>query len=327
MGTVKNLGSDLGSDGDNWLFRQEGLVLGPVPGKKLVEMLFAGEIDGRTEVAPMGSSSFQPLARVDHFKVHYAKAEAKKRVDVSAEQDRARSAKQRNVKALVLAGSGLVFLSATAAGAWYLATNTGVDDLEAYALANITVDPPQIWGSSGDGEGDEELLEYPGTRPPPPTREPTRPVATAAAAATPTPARPPAAPPTPAAVAPRPEKQARPTPAPKKERLAAASADPDGMQTAQFDQSAINGVVAQNQKRLFPCFKEEAERSPGFAAKIPMEFVIGNDGRVAKLWVDNPRYKDGPLYDCLFRELQKWPFKPYEGERATVGLSFNIGKR
>ncbi len=47
---------------------------------------------------------------------------------------------------------------------------------------------------------------------------------------------------------------------------------------------------------------------------------------MARLWVDHPEFKEGSLKECLFRELQKWPFKPYEGERATVGLSFKIGK-
>jgi hypothetical protein len=106
---------------------------------------------------------------------------------------------------------------------------------------------------------------------------------------------------------------------------AASSEDPDGMQTeTKFDQSAINSVVASRQKTLYACFGEEAQRHPGFAGKFPIEFVVGNDGRVSKLWVDHPDYKQGPLPDCLFRELQKWPFKAYRGEQATVGLSFQI---
>ena len=56
------------------------------------------------------------------------------------------------------------------------------------------------------------------------------------------------------------------------------------------------------------------------------EFVVGNDGRVTKLWVDHPTYKTGPLADCLLKELQKWPFHPYAGQQAVVGLSFRIGK-
>ncbi len=316
MSPTKN--GDAHIEGD-WLFRQEGLVLGPVSAKKLVEMLYAGQIDGRTEIAPMGSPGFLPLARVEAFRVPFAKAEAKRRVDLTAAQDKARSARVRNVKALVIAVSGVILLGAATSGAWYLATNTGNDDLEAYALANISVDPPKIWGTTGS-EDAEELLEYPGAAPAP-AKKPTA-AATAAATPRPSPSKPA---PIAAATTTKAQKPSR-KPAPSG-AAGLGPADTDGMQTAQFDQGAINKVVSQNQKRLFGCFKEEAERTPGFAAKIPLEFVIGNDGRVAKLWVDNPRYKNGPLYDCLFRELQKWPFKAYDGERATVGLSFNIGKR
>ena len=60
--------------------------------------------------------------------------------------------------------------------------------------------------------------------------------------------------------------------------------------------------------------------------KIPIEFVIGNNGKVTKVWVDHPDYKSGPLPECLLRALQQWPFKNYEGEQANVSLSFNIGK-
>jgi hypothetical protein len=106
------------------------------------------------------------------------------------------------------------------------------------------------------------------------------------------------------------------------------STEPDGLQMGvEFDQGAINKVVATSQRTLFRCFKEEAERRPDFAAKVPIEFVIGNDGRVTKLWVDHPQLKQGPLYQCLLTELQKWPFKPYKGSLASVGLAFTVGKK
>ena len=94
---------------------------------------------------------------------------------------------------------------------------------------------------------------------------------------------------------------------------------------AKFDRGSIQSVIAQRQHGLYPCFKEEARRQPGLNDRIPIEFVIGNDGQVKKLWVDNPRFQDGPLPDCLLKELQRWPFHPYEGQQATVGLSFTIG--
>ena len=71
---------------------------------------------------------------------------------------------------------------------------------------------------------------------------------------------------------------------------------------------------------------EEVRKRPGLSAKIPIEFVIGNDGRVTKLWIDHPMFKEGSLPECLLRELQKWSFKSYPGEQATVGFSFKVGK-
>ena len=42
--------------------------------------------------------------------------------------------------------------------------------------------------------------------------------------------------------------------------------------------------------------------------------------------MDHPRFAEGALQECLMKELQRWPFRPYEGQQATVGLSFTIGK-
>ena len=101
--------------------------------------------------------------------------------------------------------------------------------------------------------------------------------------------------------------------------------DADGLQTANFDRSAINLVVGAQQRTLYPCLIPVAHDHPT-AKSVPIEFVIGNDGRVSQVWVDNPEIKGGNLNDCLLKQLQKWPFKPYPGERATVGLSFKLGK-
>jgi hypothetical protein len=103
--------------------------------------------------------------------------------------------------------------------------------------------------------------------------------------------------------------------------------DPDDVSVeAKFDRGSIQTVISQRQRTLYPCFADEARRSPGLAERIPIEFVIGNDGQVKKLWVDHPRFAEGALQECLLKELQRWPFRPYEGQQATVGLSFTIGR-
>ncbi|MFP2926870.1 AgmX/PglI C-terminal domain-containing protein [Pyxidicoccus sp. 3LG] len=297
----------------HWLFRQGDLVLGPVSGGQLVEKLATGELTPDTPVALAGERDFHRLGDVEAFRVHVARAEARVRVDAAVQVERAKSAKRLKILGGAALG-GIVILGFVGLQVARNAAVHGVFGGEAeseddYGMGEIVIRVAQA------RPDDEELFEYPtnGTRRPdaPATGTGTKPASGSSG-------------PGKVAMASTARTEERRPPRPS----GSVATDPDGMQVAQsFDQSAINRVVAGNKSTLFRCFKEEAERSPGMYAKIPLEFVIGNDGRVSKLWVDNPQFKKGPLYDCLLVELQKWPFRAYEGERATVGLSFNIGKR
>jgi hypothetical protein len=95
---------------------------------------------------------------------------------------------------------------------------------------------------------------------------------------------------------------------------------------AQFDARKIQAVVGREQRNLAPCFRAEAARSPDFEGDVPIEFAIGNDGRVAQLWIDEPRFRDGPLRDCVAQALAAWRFEPFPGQRPTVSLAFGIGR-
>lgn len=306
-----------------WLYRQGDLVLGPLTGHQLVEKLYAGAITGKTEVSATGPSGFRKLEELDAFRLHVSKAAVKQRVEAEARALRARRMRQRllaaAVAALVLGGLG--------AGAWQIARYSSVylpgvkrDEL------SIEVSAPVI--TVAKRSGTEELFEYPG-----------EPKQAMQAMVEKTPGKPGET-----VLMPVPEKPGKPDP--KLDRFASAAVskpdrrptgsrpsgkvitDSDGLATeVNYDQAAINRVVKQSQSTLHRCFKEEAERRPGFAAKVPLEFTIGNDGRVAQLWVDHPQLKKGPLFDCLLGEMKKWPFKPYTGERATVNLAFTIGKK
>ncbi|OJT22757.1 hypothetical protein BO221_21745 [Archangium sp. Cb G35] len=300
-----------------WLYRQGDLVLGPLTGHQLVEKLYAGQVTGKTEVSATGPSGFRKLEELDAFKLHVSKAAAKQRVEAEARALRARRLRQKLFAAAVAA----VVLGGLGAGAWQIARYSSVylpgvkrDEL------SIEVSTPVI--TVAKPSRPEELFEYPG--------EPKQQTAE----------RPPIKPPETAPDKPETKPDNKP------EKVASASVskpdrrptggrptgkvitDSDGLSTeVNYDQASINKVVKQSQSTLYRCFKEEAERRPGFAAKVPLEFTIGNDGRVAQLWVDHPQLKKGPLFDCLLGEMKKWPFKPYKGERATVNLAFTIGKK
>lgn len=285
-----------GPAGD-WLFRQGELVLGPVKGDQLVAKLYAGEIHGETEVTPLGENSFRRLRDVDGLKLHLAKAEAKHRVDKVAKTAERVAVQQRNVKISGVAVVAVLVAAGLMVGARYLVIHNPFKDANQLAFADISVEPPEI--GLARSRGTEELVAYPadGVR----AKKP----AGGLARATPAGGK---------AVA-----SARAS-------TAGTTTDADGFESANFDREAINSVVKKNQTTLYTCFREQAKRTPGLAERIPLEFAIGNDGHVAKLWVDNPKFKEGDLASCLFGQLQKWPFKTFEGERPTVRLAFNIGK-
>jgi hypothetical protein len=285
----------VGPNDPSWLFRQGELILGPLPAAKIVEKIYSHELDAKSEVQAMGSGRFQRLADVDDFKVHLAKADAKKRVDHVAKTTEASANKKRNMAIGITAGVLLAIGIGVVVVGNYLAVHTPGKSSEEMAYGDlISVEAPTISRAKRSGN-DEELVDYPGL------------------GGTTT---------------------KRPTTVASKDRPAGkgklnnespgTSEDSDGLQMAKFDQSTINTVVKSHQKSLFPCLAQI--NKPGVMQKIPIEFVIGNNGHVNKVWVDHPDYKTGTLPECLLKELQKWPFKNYDGEQATVSLSFNIGK-
>jgi len=212
-------------------------------------------------------------------------------VDALERRVRDRARRQRNVRLTILAGVALVVAGAAGAVARYMAVHGTFD--KRIEEAAIAVEPPVIRLAKARKQQQDEMLDYPldkgGRRP---AQGGTRVAGLGA----------------------------RPG-------SGSGDNDPDDVAIeAKFDRGSIQTVISQRQRSLYPCFAEEARRSPGLAERIPIEFVIGNDGQVKKLWVDHPRFAEGDLRDCLLKELQRWPFRPYEGQQATVGLSFTIGR-
>ncbi|WP_224240987.1 AgmX/PglI C-terminal domain-containing protein [Hyalangium gracile] len=299
----QELDSELGEQ--QWLFRQGDLVLGPLSGHQLVEKLYTGEMTADTLIAPPGERDFVRIGDVEGFQVHVARAQTKARVDAEVRAERERTNRKRLIFGAIAAAVTVALgITAWQVARWAAVHGPGAEEDE---YEGISVELPTIALAQARRD-DEDLIAYPTTTPKAPDKAPP---STEPKPKTPT---------TPASAVASAKTEKKPS--------GSVSSEPDGLQMAtEFDQGAINKVVKNNQKTLFRCLKEEAERQPGMYAKVPIEFVIGNDGKVTKLYVDNPQFKKGPLYECLLTELQKWPFKPYAGERASVGLAFTVGKR
>jgi hypothetical protein len=287
----------MGPNESQWLFRQGDLILGPVPSQQIVDKLYSGELQPASEVQQMGTGVFKRIADVPDFKVHVMKAEAKRRVEAQEAEHRALQRKRLLISAAIVSGVLLVLGIVVAALGSYFATHReSAASAEELAWGDITMDPPEI--GKARRRDDDELVDYGGaSRPRPPNGTPTTP------AGTPTATRPP--------------KDASGKPRP-------GTADPDGLTIGEVDEAGINAVVAKHKPSLIPCLKAVAR--PGMVAKIPIEFTISETGKVTKVWVDNPDFKNTGLQECLLEKLQSWPFKPGTSG-ASVNLSFNIGKR
>jgi hypothetical protein len=289
---------------DQWLYRNSDLMLGPVPAAQIIEKIYSGELDGKSEIQLMGSGIFRRLGEVDAFRVHLAKADVKRKVDTMADAHARDRSKKRNIMLAITAVILAVIAGGVVVAGQYLAVHTpgkSADDLYADL---ITVDPPTV--TRARAGGNEELVDYPGNTPGTPKRPTPNPnPGTAEARRDP--------------VAPRPKNPQ----APLAEKTKGGEEDPDGMGLGSGGEDQIKAIVATHQKGLFPCLKIVAKA--GVAMKVPIEFTVAS-GKVSKVWVDNPDLKnDSALSECLMTELKKWPFK--DGQNGSVGLSFNIGKK
>ncbi len=282
-------------DGGDWLFRRSGEVFGPVDSRSLAGLLYRGEVDGATPVS-RGDGRWQPLSEVDLFRLHARKAQAALRVErevTGARQLRRRRRRRTAVMVLalsvgVVAGAGVA--ARLLSSRWGAASPLLEDFGEGLRIASARV----VAGGRRAAEDVEvDLSPVQGAAGSRRAERSPRPAARTAAAA------------------------------------GTASSAPAGegeLVAAHFDVGRIQAIVNREQRTLVPCFREEAARTIDFRGEVPLEFAIGNDGRVATLWIDEPRFKEGPLRDCLTRSLAAWRFDPFPGQRPTVVLSFSIGR-
>ncbi len=279
---------DPGLAGGEWLFRRDGQVFGPIDSRALAAMLYRGEVDGRTFISS-GDGSWRSLADVPIFLLHAKKAEAGLRVEREVTGARLLRARRHRRRALALGVAVLLLAAGAVGGALRLARGSRATSplLEDFG-AGIRIASAARVGVSQRAAADDEF-EVPLDEPSPRGAPPRR----------------------------RPQRPAG---------SAGGSVDGGELVASQFDPRKIQAIVGREQRGLVPCFRAEAERSPDFRGDVPIEFAIGNDGRVAQLWIDEPRFRDGALRECLVRTLAGWRFDPFPGQRPTVSLAFGMGR-
>jgi len=277
-------------DGGDWLFQRDGQVYGPVEGRRLAELLYAGDLTAASLVSS-GDGSWHPVAQVAAFLVHVRKAEAALRVEQEVTGARAlRTRKARTRTAGLVAGAAALVLGAAFLAVWLGRGGDHSPLLDDFG-AGITISVPARIGVAARGDAGE--------------------IEVAVTADTP---------------AQRAANGARPARASPVAAAAAGTAEGGDLVATQFDVSRIQEVVNRQQRTLAPCLRAEAERAPDFAGEVPLEFTIGNEGRVVRVVIQDPRMRQGALRDCFERVLGGWSFDRFPGQRPSVALVFKVGK-
>jgi hypothetical protein len=278
-------------DGGEWLFRREGQVFGPVDSRALAAMLYRGEVDGTTPISP-GDGTWNAIGDVPAFVVHVRKAEVGLRVEAEVTGSRVLRARAQRRRLVAVGVAAVLLVAGAGGGALILARRSAGTSplLEDFGAGIRIASAARVGVSRRAAEEDE--FEVPAD-----------------------------------------SRQGGAAPARRRSRPASApGAQPSGsveggeLVAASFDARKIQAVVGREQRGLAPCFRAEAQRSPDFRGDVPIEFAIGNDGKVAQLWIDEPRFREGPLRECLLRALAGWRFDPFPGQRPTVSLAFGIGR-
>ncbi len=274
-------------EGGDWLFRKGGQVFGPLSSKELAKLLYRGQIDARTPVSS-GDGHWAPVGEVPIFLLHARKAEAGLRVEREVTGARELARRRGRVMAVVVGLVAVLVAGGGIGAAYVMAQRSRVD---ASPLLEDFGSGIRIASAARVGVGhrtSEDEIEVP--------------------------------------IEPGEGRTRAPAPGPRPQQPGAGAAGEGDLVATQFDERKIQAVVGREQRTLAPCFKEEAARSPEFQGDIPFEFAIGNDGRVAELWIDEPRFRQGSLRQCLLERLKGWKFDSFPGQRPTVSLAFRIGR-
>lgn len=87
--------------------------------------------------------------------------------------------------------------------------------------------------------------------------------------------------------------------------------------TGSMDNDQIRKVVQANRGQVRVCIEEALARTPDFAAKLPVKFVISPEGKVASAEI-SADVGDQPLRDCMIAAVKTWVFPKPKGGGAVV---------
>jgi serine/threonine protein kinase len=85
--------------------------------------------------------------------------------------------------------------------------------------------------------------------------------------------------------------------------------------------SAIQGVMMGNYRKLVPCIMDERRRSPGLS-EMDLEFLVTGAGKVAAVKVNGQQ--KGAFPSCVLARMGSFPFPKYNGSKTIASWSMSL---
>ncbi len=304
-GAAPRMGADVedATEGE-WLFKHDGMVLGPVTAIVLVERIKRGELSADTPLARDGQS-FKPMKLIALFREAHEAMLARQRREAEERAYNGSVRRAHRVRALLLA---VLFLGPAAGGA-----------VGGHMLMKL-----QPWDTTRDWVAKvPPLVDLP---PRPPQMKETR---SAPRVDSPAPS---------ANEAPVKDEERRQRVArseqkqdePKEETKDAAPADQGFVKELTNEQAVA--PLKDVKEALGACFKGEILANPeifavgAMSVDILLAYTITEEGRSANVEIQNRELRGRPVQDCVKKALAgaRWP--RFQGERKNVTVPFKIKK-
>ncbi len=297
--------------GKGWLYKQNDMLYGPVPSQVIADLINKGILNANSDIS-IEDGEWKKIRDIQHFNQFVIQYEARKRREAIEREER----KQKRLGILVLVIkiiSALLVLSILGMAGYFgykkfissrKSEKPPVED-DSVEITGVTMDewlekhPPlvalgtkKIETKPEDSKTEEKSAKESGKK----------------------------------SKTAKDKKSAKE--AEKGTKVAKADIPaqkpPDGDTPEQLSDAEIYEMIQKNISKLFICIKEELQRTPDLRGEILIEFVIKNDGRIGDLKIEDPRFSNGPMYDCFLKKLMMWKFRSFYGERKIVKYPFYI---
>ena len=87
-------------------------------------------------------------------------------------------------------------------------------------------------------------------------------------------------------------------------------------------QADILRVVNSRQRGIQYCYEKELARNPELGGKVILNWNIGLDGTVMKVWVGSSTLKNGTVESCMTRSVKRWKFTKPDGGICVIKFPF-----